>query len=283
MIKQILLSLPSYPDRPPAETLEGAALLAQLLGAGLTAQIPQLNSDPATWPTVINTYPLDVSTLMGETVVVSEKNAAELADILTQCCSRLKVPLDIRRSLATLYPSPDDLVDLARLHDLLVMPIPEINSFDRSYLEPAIFDTGRPTLLLPSGKDVRPLTSLENVVVAWDYSREAARALSDAMPILARAKRVHVVSISGEKNLRTTSTFCDLEKYLAAHKVNHVVEQRPLAEGGVAGTLAACARGLQADMLVMGAYGHSRFREFVLGGATRGMLSNPALPVLVSH
>lgn len=283
MIQQILLSLPSYPDCPPAETLEGAALLAHLLGASLTAQIPQLSGDPVTWPTVFTTYPLDVSTLMGEVVVVSEKNAAVLTELLTQSCSRLKVPLDIRRSLATLYPSPDSLVDLARLHDLLVLPVPEINSFDRNYLQPAIFDTGRPTLMLPSGKDARPLTSLENVVVAWDYSREAARALSDAMPILAKAKRVHVVSISGEKSLRTTSTFCDLEKYLAAHKVNHVVEQRPLAERGVAETLTACARELQADMLVMGAYGHSRFREFVLGGATRGVLSNPALPVLVSH
>lgn len=283
MIKQILLSLPSYPDRPPAETLEGAALLAQLLGASLTAQIPQLSSDPATWPTVITTYPLDVSSLMGETVAVSEKNAAELTEALTQCCSRLKVTLDVRRSLAALYPSPDSLVDLARLHDLLVLPVPEINSFDRSYLEPAIFDTGRPTLILPSGKNARPLTGLENVIVAWDYSREAARALSDAMPILARAKHVHVVSISGEKNLRTTSTFCDLEKYLVAHKVNHVVEQRPLAKGGVAETLTAYARELNADLLVMGAYGHSRFREFVLGGATRGMLSDPALPVLVSH
>ena len=151
MIKQILLSLPTYPDRPPAETLEGAAFLAQFLGAGLTAQIPQLSSDPATWPTVITTYPLDVSTLMGETVVVSEKNAAEMTDILTQCCSRLKVTLDIRRSLAELYPSPDGLVDMARLHDLLVLPVPEISSFDRNYLEPAIFDTGRPTLMLPSG------------------------------------------------------------------------------------------------------------------------------------
>ena len=283
MIKQILLALPSYPDRPPAETLEGAALLAQILDASLTAQIPQLSSDSATWPTVITTYPLDVSTLMGETVGVSEKNAAELTDVLTQCCSRLRVPLDIRRSLAEIYPSPDGLVDLARLHDLLVLPVPEINSFDRSYLEPAIFDTGRPTLMLPSGEDARPLTRLENVVMAWDYSREAARALSDAMPILTRAKRVHVVSILGEKGLRTTSTFCDLEKYLAAHKVIHVVEQRTPEQGGVAEALMACAQELQADMLVMGAYGHSRFREFVLGGATRGMLSNPALPVLVSH
>jgi nucleotide-binding universal stress UspA family protein len=94
---------------------------------------------------------------------------------------------------------------------------------------------------------------------------------------------VHVLSVLGEKGLRTTSTFCDLEKYLAAHKVNHVVEQRTLKDGGVAEAVTAYAQEVKADLLVMGAYGHSRFREFILGGATQGILSDPPLPVFLSH
>ena len=138
-------------------------------------------------------------------------------------------------------------------------------------------------MLLPSGKGKRPLNWLDTIVVAWDYSREAARALCDAMPILTKAKQVHVLSVLGEKGLRTTSTFCDLEKYLAAHKVNHIVEQRTLKGGGLAEAVTGYAEEVKADMLVMGAYGHSRFREFILGGATRSILSDPPLPVFLSH
>ena len=283
MIRQILFSLPTYPDCPPAQTLEGAALLAQFLGASLTAQIPQLSSDQSTWPTVIGTFPLDFPRLMNETVVISEKNAGELTQALTKICSGLGVPLDIRRSLATLYQSPDALVDLARLHDLLILPVPEINNFDRGYVEAAIFDTGRPTLLLPSGNGSRGLNWLDKVVIAWDYSRESARAVADALPILARAKQVHVLSVIGEKGLNTTSTFGDVERYLNSHKINHVIEQHTLKDIGVAEKLVTYAREIKADLLVMGAYGHSRFREFILGGATRDILSSPGLPVFLSH
>jgi len=84
MIRQILCSLPTYPDAPTSQTLEGAALLAQFLEASLTAQIPQLSSDQATWPTVIGTFPLDFPRMMNETVVASEKNAGELTEALTK-------------------------------------------------------------------------------------------------------------------------------------------------------------------------------------------------------
>lgn len=283
MIRQILFSLPTYPDAPPPQTLEGAALLAQFLGASLTAQVPQLSSDQSTWPAAIGAYPLDFPRLMNETVVASEKNAGALTATLTKLCTDLHVPLDIRRSLATLYPSSDALVDLARLHDLLILPVPEINSFDRAYIEAAIFNTGRPTLLLPSGKGTKLFNWLDRVVVAWDFSREAARALADALPILTSTKQVHILSVLGEKGLHTTSNFSDLEKYLAAHKVNHIVEQRMLKDGDVTDTVTSYAQEINADLLVMGAYGHSRLREFILGGATRAILSDTKLPVFLSH
>ena len=283
MIRQILLSLPSYPDRPPAQVLEGAATLAQLLGASLTAQIPQLSSDQKTWPTIIGAFPLDFPQLMNDAVIQSERNAASLAEDIGKTCSGLRVPLDLRRSLANLIVSPDCLVDLARLHDLTILPFSETDVLGNKPIEAAIFGAGRPVLLLPSGKGTRPLQWLDKVVVAWDYSREAARALADALPILTKAKKVQILSVLGEKGIRTTCVLGDLEKYLAAHQVNYVLDQIVLKEGDVGGSVMSYAREVSADMLVMGAYGHSRFREFVLGGATRNVLSDPQLPVLVSH
>jgi len=283
MIRQILLSLPSYPDRSPMQVLEGAATLAQLLGASLTAQIPQLSGDQKTWPPIIGAYPLDFPQLMNEAVVQSERNAASLTEDIGKVCSTLRVPLDIRRSLANLIDSPDYLVDLARLHDLTVVPCSETDMLGGTVTEAVIFGTGRPTLLLPSGKGTKSLQWLDNVVVAWDYSREAARAMADALPILAWAKKVHILSVLGEKGIHTTCALGDLEKYLTAHQVKYLLDQVPLQDVTIGERLMSYAGEVKADMLVMGAYGRSRFREFVLGGATRGALSNPRLPIFISH
>jgi nucleotide-binding universal stress UspA family protein len=283
MIRQILLSLPTYPDCPPEQTLQGAAVLVQSLGASLTVLIPQLSDNPDTWPPIIGTFPLDFPGMMNEAVILSERNAAALAEAVARICAAAKVPLDLRRCQSTLFASPETLVDLARLHDLTILPVPETDTFGRDYMEAALFGTGHPVLLLPSGKNAKPLQGLEKAVVAWGYSREAARALCDAMPILARAKLVHIVSVIGEKTIRTTSVPGDLEKYLAAHEVNFTIEQVALENSSVADCVMSLARSANADLLVMGAYGHSRLREFVMGGATQGILSDTRLPILLSH
>jgi len=195
----------------------------------------------------------------------------------------LRVPLDIRRCLANLIDSPDHLVDLARLHDLTVVPCSETDMLGGTVTEAVIFGSGRPTLLLPSSHGRKHLQWLDKVVVAWDYSREAARAMADALPILTRAKKVHILSVLGEKGIHTTCVPGDLEQYLAAHQVKYAFDQVLLKDGEIGGCVMSYAREVDADLLVMGAYGHSRFREFILGGATRKTLSDPQLPVLVSH
>jgi nucleotide-binding universal stress UspA family protein len=283
MIRQILLSLSSFPDRAPTQVLEGAATLAQLLGASLTVQIPQLSGDQKAWSPVIGGFPLDFPQLMNEAVLQSERNAASVTEEMGKVCSGLRVPLDTRRILADLIETPDSLVDLARLHDLTVLSHAQTDMLGGTVTEAVIFGTGRPTLLLPSGKGTKSLQWLDNVVVAWDFSREAARAMADALPILAKAKKVHILSVLGEKGIHTTCALGDLEKYLSAHQVKYSLDQVPLKDVTIGDRVMSYASEVKADMLVMGAYGHSRFREFVLGGATRGALSNPILPVFVSH
>ena len=233
MIRQILLSLPTHPDRPSEQALEGAGFVAQFLDASITAHIPQLCSDPQTWPAIIGTFPLDFPHMMDEAVTQSETHAAALSGEITKICSDRKIPLDMRRGLSTLLASADSLIDLGRLHDLTVLPVPLWDVLGRSELEAAIFGTGRPTLLLPSGKGKKTLQSLDRVVVAWDYSREAARAMADAMPILSRAKKVNVVSVFGEKGIQTTCVAGDLEKYLNCHKVNYVLDRVEIGCGTI--------------------------------------------------
>ena len=127
------------------------------------------------------------------------------------------------------------------------------------------------------------LSKLERVVIAWDFSREAARALSDALPLLALAHEVRIVTVFGEKHVETTATTGDVEHFLARHRIKYSLNSISFEGNNIGRFLMDYAVGIDADLLVMGAYGHSRLREFVLGGATREILREPLLPVLLSH
>jgi nucleotide-binding universal stress UspA family protein len=137
-------------------------------------------------------------------------------------------------------------------------------------------------LVLPQNPRSRPF-ALGTVAVAWDFSRAAARAVSDGLPLLEQAKKVRVVTILNEKNLDNKHSAEELSKNLSRHGIDVVLDRvdargRPIGE-----VLEAYVASHDVDLLVMGAYGHSRLREFVLGGATKSLLSKPPLPILFSH
>lgn len=282
-IKKALLYLPTYPDAPSVQLLESAAFLAQHTGAALTAVIPELSDDRRTWPTVFGAWTVNVPAMVREVVRISVDNAALLEKEVRQTATAFQVAVDIRKVSSQMFPSSQALVGLTRLHDLLILPLPECNDFDRDFIHPAIFDTGRPTLLLPHGPGKRPLQCLNTIAVAWDFGREAARALSDAMPLLRSARKVLVFTVSGEKNLEKAGTMDDLKQLLTAHNLNYEIQDVALQHETIGNAITRHAQDAHADMLVMGAYGHSRFREFVLGGATRGIINDPPLPVFLSH
>ena len=279
--RQALLSLQTFPDAVPERVLEGACTLAQLLSAQLTVQLPQLNSDRSTWPAVMGAFPLSFPDLMQELVTKSEANAAEAAQNLTKIAADYGVPVDLRRLLSTAYADATPLVELARLHDLTILPVPESDEFGRSCVQATLFASGRPVVLLPSQR--RRLKALDRVVVAWDTGREASRALADALPLLERARDVRIVTVTGEKRVNITPGRADLEKYLSGHGLHYSLHQVALEGAHIGRFLMDYAVGVDADLLVMGGYGHSRLREFVLGGATREILRDPLLPVLMSH
>jgi nucleotide-binding universal stress UspA family protein len=138
----------------------------------------------------------------------------------------------------------------------------------RGYAEAVIFGSGRPTLVLPETPCSRPF-ELGTVAVAWDFSRAAARAVSDALPLLERARKVRVVVVTNEKILDTNHSAEALGKNLARHGIDVVLDSvdangRPIGE-----VLETYALAHQIDVLVMGAYGHAKWREFILGGAIR--------------
>lgn len=170
---------------------------------------------------------------------------------------------------------------LARYFDLTVLeqPNPDVSDDREIMLESALFETGRPVLIVPH-VPIAPFR-LETVLIGWDGSATAARALSDAMPFLAQAKRTEVVTVA-EADAEVDRFGDRIIRHLARHGVSAKFRRIPSA-GDIANTMLSHAFDTQADLLVMGGYGHSRFREFVLGGATRGILNAMTLPVLMSH
>jgi len=144
-----------------------------------------------------------------------------------------------------------------------------------------LFDSGRPIIIVPYIQKA-PLT-LERVMVCWDGSRAAARAIADAIPLLERAGSVQVVIVASERGKYDQIEGADMGLHLARHGVK--VEVTRIARGkiDVADALLSHAADSGADFMVMGGYGHSRLREFVLGSVTRSMLHSMVVPTLMSH
>ncbi len=279
-IRQTLLDIPTFPDPATDALLEGAVAVAALLGSTLTAQILQLDSDPSSFRPMMGGFVADYMQVMAEIAADSEKNAGQACEKLTRLCGQRKIALDMRRGVTRIEIPVEGLVDLARLHDLTIMPAPGPETLDYRRIHAAIFRTGRPVLFLPAGRIlIRP----RRVMVGWDFSREAARALRDALPLLALAEEIHFVTVTDEKDITTTATAADLEKFMRGHGLSFSLHHLERSSATLAGSMIGRAGEIGADLLVMGAYGHSRLSEFILGGATRGVLHNPPLPLFLSH
>ncbi len=139
---------------------------------------------------------------------------------------------------------------------------------------------GRPVLVVPH--ILAFPDSGRRIVIAWNDSREAARALTDALPFLRGAERVCVMTASDAATPRISALDLPLG-YLALHGITADGEILQAAQGDQTSVLLAHAALIEADMLVMGGYGHGRLRELLLGGMTREMLARLPLPVLMSH
>jgi nucleotide-binding universal stress UspA family protein len=148
--------------------------------------------------------------------------------------------------------------------------------------EQIVLHSARPTLVLPCAG--APATFGTDIMVAWDDSREAARALSDALPLLRLARRVRVVTwVEGGDNPEALRQHLKaVQSWLMRHGVTAEVRVET-AGAAVADALLAHAADLGADLIVMGAYGYARWAEYVLGGATRSVLASATVPVLMSH
>jgi len=184
-------------------------------------------------------------------------------------------------------PVSDAVAVHARYTDLVV-----VGQHDPEHPSPAgeahlpetvILESGRPVLVIPYFGDIKPIG--QTVLIGWKSGREAARAVNDALPFLRQARSVTVLAIDPQNGIgeddKTPAT--DVVKHLARHGITATATHTISGGIGEGNVLLNTASDLGADLLVAGGYGHSRAREFVLGGATRSLLATMTLPVLFSH
>lgn len=255
--------------------LQAALNLAERLDAHVTCFYQERNIDYALYG---EPYAAALTEALQTQVQQDNEKITELFDSCTKA-NAAKCTLKLNKP----YPH-NAIFEQANLCDLVVSgqldPEKHVYS-DKKQAETIVMASGKPVLIIPYIGF--PEIVGNTVMVAWDQSREASRAVHDAIPILKQATKVHIVSIVNKKDEVTELVTVDIAEHLARHDID--VEAHPPIQTDIptANALLSEAADLGVDLIVMGAYGHSRLREYTLGGTTRTILNSMTVPVLMTH
>lgn len=271
-------SILTYSDSE-AETekhLSVAIDLTRRLDAHLA--IAALGCDPDVPPTAFAGSP---GVEMAEMYARSRERAQDRVREMKALIEREGVKAEATSLVSTYSGLPRAFGGLARFSDLVILGQPSVSGSEQvtnNLIEGALFDGDAPALICPASMPKMPGKA---VVIGWNGDREALRAVRKAMPLLQQANTVEIAvvdpsGVEGEPG-------ADLALLLARHGVDVEINVPARAGQSVSEVLRQRARDRDADLLVMGAYGHSRFREYVLGGVTRDILADTPVPVLMAH
>lgn len=217
---------------------------------------------------------------------MDEADAERLAKAKAEChrieaAARLAgVAVDCRVLQGEIAAARGAFVKAARISDIVILPRPAaMLTAEQGIIEAALFGAGRPVIVVPAEWPRGPV--FERITVAWDGGQRAARAVGDAMPLLARATEVEIVCIGADA--RKSAAGADLAGHLARRCRGLKLTELQIEFGDAGITLRDHLATVTPDLLVMGAYAHPRLLQLVLGGVTSTMLGDARLPVLYSH
>jgi len=276
MIKDILVNL-SVGERP-SPACDYAVSVAATFGAHLAGLA--FLYDPIVPVSGAGYIPAEVIETQERDNQAATKAALDRFAAATNRAGVAAEPLTLRASFAGVG---EQFARIARRFDLAIVgqAEPEASVAEEMIAEAALFESGRPVIIVPYIQKA-PL-KLDRVMLCWDGSRAATRAIADAMPLLERAGRVEIVIVANERGKQDEIEGADMGAHLARHGLNIEVKRTALGDIDVADVILSHAADAGSDFIVMGGYGHSRLREFVLGGVTRSIFRSMTAPVLMSH
>src|SRR5215468_2022096 len=276
MLKDVVVNLSG---RGPQDfAAEYAASVAGTFGARITGI--SFLYEPIIPDGTLGGVPVDLIELQREE---NSKSARDAISRFETAVKKAGVAGETRMLDATFGGAPTLFAQIARRFDLAVVGQAQRDqgATDTLMIEGALFESGRPLVVVPYIQK-RGLT-LERVLACWDGSRTAARAIGDARPFLERAKAVDLVMVAEERKSGDEISGANMSEHLTRHGVAASLKRIAKGDLAVEDVLLSYAADSGADFMVMGGYGHSRLREFILGGVTRGILASMTVPVLMSH
>jgi len=278
MSTQLLLPVHTYLDGNTNRLATHAIAIAKAISADIYV-FPHV----ITYPSVSNPFGkmvVDVPKLVAEGQRVCRERATMVVEALGQ-----QARTDGIRVQVTELPGFDAefsrlVAEHARYHDLTLVGMKTNDRSIQVTAEAVLFGSGKPVLLASEEADPLPL---EHALIAWDGSRSAARAVSDAREILEQARRVSIVTVTDEKPLPGEDLGQRLSDHLERAGIRAEATRVQTRRRPIDDTIRRHAEEVGASLIVMGAFGHSRMRDFVLGGATRGMISAPQVLTFLAH
>lgn len=262
----------------PDAALQQALKLAAATGAHLTVTITTQQLATPYSPMWMSM----ASALVADLNAKTKAKADEAADAVRMAARIACVNAQITVTPDNVGEAAEAAVQAARACDLIVVDQPEAPMDARAaVLEEALFRSGRPVMVATPRR--APVESVNKAVLAWDGTAHAARAIGDMLALFDAVKHVEIVSVVGDKDMSKTLPGADLARHLSRKGVHANLVELSVSAGPVARLIDEHASSVGADLIVMGGYGHSRLRQFVLGGVTVTMIRTAATPLLMAY
>ena len=274
MLNDISVLLPV--DRPAGALIDCAASVATLFEAhldGIACVYQALN------PMIASEAAAVVMAAEYQTGVEQASLVLDQFEIVTR---RLGIPHDAKSTFDVSYAATRTQTQMSRLYDLNIVAQPDrSNPSQTDFLSEAVlFGSGRPMLMIPYITHA-PIKT-DRVLICWDGGVPATRAVHDAMPFLRKAKTIDIVTVN-EKEDASEASSAAMIAHLARRDLAATPYRITADTPNIHNAILSLAADNNSDLLVMGGYGHSRLREFILGGTTRGMFESLTVPALISH
>ena len=278
MTLQILVPLHTYPDGNSVNIAAHVGAVAKHLGADVHGLVLNATFPPAS--SLIGDMLINVDSMLREVTAKSHAKGAALVQAMQAALEPIGIKFRSTQLDCPMGTIGGATETYARYHDLIVTGLSANDGSMEATAETLVFGSGRPTLLVPQNLAPSPY---QHVMIAWDGSRVATRAVADARDFLRLAKTVTIAVVTDEKTLPEENPALKLVDYLDRHNINTAVALVQAQRRPIGRALQEHALEIGAGLMVMGAFGHSRMRDFVMGGATTGILRDLKLPVLLSH
>lgn len=279
--RDLLLHINTYPEPTPAGAVEEAVSIVAALGARLTGLSFEI--DIPLHSNRIADYLIGLSAVAEAEEARSRKACREGLEQFKATATAAGVFESALVGKADHYGVGAHVTRIARSHDLCILPLAGDFDGQLDVAQEVVFGSGRPVLAFRAGSAGGLAQAPKRVVVAWDGSRCSARAMADSLPFLALAGEVRIMTVVGEKPGAVAKLGAEAQHHLRLHGIAAILDDVDAGRDKIGAVLDRYVQQQAPDLLVMGAFGHSRAREFLLGGATQHVLTNPPCPILLSH